>query len=143
MLSLRVLGPLLFNLHTSQLPRIIASFSFQSQLYADDSYIFTSFPKYEFFYTISNICFCNAKTISWSDSVFLKLNLSKSDLTYFSKLFRLIESLSSINISSNLSLAPSFTIHSLSFTFDSSVSLIPQIKSVAKSSFFIFAESSN
>ena len=32
-----VLGPLFFILHISELPRIISSFSLQSQLYADDS----------------------------------------------------------------------------------------------------------
>ena len=68
--------------------------------------------------------------------MFLKLNPSKFDLIYFSKSSRLIETLPSINISSNLSLAPSSTIHSLGVTFDSSLSLITQIKSVAKSSFF-------
>ena len=69
--------------------------------------------------------------------MFLKLNPSKFDLIYFSKSSRLIESLPSIDISSNLSLAPSFTIHSLGFTFDSSLSLLSQIKFVAKSSFFL------
>ena len=68
--------------------------------------------------------------------MFLQLNPSKFDLVYFSNFFLLIESLASINVSSNLSLTPSSTIHSLSFTMDSSLSLIPQIKSVAKSSFF-------
>ena len=67
--------------------------------------------------------------------MFLKLNPSTFDLIYFNKSFRLIES-SSINISSNLSIATSSTIHSLGFTFDFSLSLIPQIKFVAGSSFF-------
>ena len=75
--------------------------------------------------------------------MFLKLNLSKFYLIYFSKAFRLIESLHSIEIPSNLSLTPSSTIHSLGFIFDFSLSLIPQIKSVTKSSFSIFAVSSN
>ena len=68
--------------------------------------------------------------------LFFKLNSSKFDLIYFSKSSRLIESFPTIIISSSLSLAPSSTIHSLGFTFDSSLSLIQQIKSVAKSSFF-------
>ena len=54
----------------------------------------------------------------------------------FSKSSRLIESLPSDTISSNPSLAPSSIIHSLGFTFDSSLSLIPQIKSAARLSFF-------
>ena len=49
-----------------------------------------------------------------------------------------IESLPSVIISSNLSLAPPCITHSSDFTFDSPLSLIPQIKSVAKSSFFHF-----
>ena len=72
----------------------------------------------------------------------LKLNPSKFDLIYFRKSFRLIESLPSINISVNLSLAPSSTLHRLGFTFDSSLSLTPQIKSLAKS-FAIFVVSNN
>ena len=70
----------------------------KSQIYADESYIFTSFPKYELFSTISRIHFCIGKIIFRSGSMFLKLNLSKFDLIYFSKSSRLIESLPSINI---------------------------------------------
>ena len=73
----------------------------------------------------------------------LKLNPSKFDFIYFSESFRFIKSLPSIDISTYLFLAHSFTIHSLGFIFDFSLSLIPQIKSVAKASFFIFAVSSN
>ena len=75
--------------------------------------------------------------------MFFKCNPSKFDLIYLDKSSQLIESLPSINISSNLSLTPSSTIHSLGFTFDFSLSLIPQIKSVANHLFFIFALSKN
>ena len=68
--------------------------------------------------------------------MFLKLNPSQFGLIYFSKSSRLIESLPSINITSNLSLASFSPIHSLGFIFGSSLSLIPQIKAVAKPSFF-------
>ena len=107
-----------------------------SQLHADDSYIFTSFPKYELSSTISRISFRIGKISSWSDSMFLKFNLSKFDLIYLDKSSPFIESLPSINISSNPPLTPSSTIHSLGFIFDFSLPLIPQIKSVAKSYFF-------
>ena len=74
--------------------------------------------------------------ISWSDSIFIKVNPSIFDLIYFCKSSRLIESHPSINIPSNFSLAFSSTIHNLGFTFDSLFSLIPEIKYVADSSFF-------
>ena len=99
------------------------------------TYFFTSFSKYEF-HSTSRISSCISKIISWSDSIFLKLNTSKFHFIYISESSRFIEFLPSVNISSNLSLAHSSTIHSLGFTYDSSLSLIPQIKSVAKSSFF-------
>ena len=60
------LGLLLFILYTSELPRIISTFSLQSQLYADDFYIFTSFPKYESSSTISKISLCISKKSFWS-----------------------------------------------------------------------------
>ena len=85
---------------------------------------------------LSKILSCISEIISWSYSLFFKFNPSKFDPIYFSKSSRLIEFLPSIDNESNLSLAPSSTIHSLGFTFESSLSLIPQIKSVPKSSFF-------
>ena len=91
--------------------------------------------KYELFFTIFRIVSCIGEIISRSGSMFLKLNGSKLDLLCFSKSSRLIESLFSINISSNLSLVPSSTMHNFGF-FYSSISLIPQLKFVAKSSFF-------
>ena len=100
-----VLGPLLFILYNSKFTKIISSFSLQSQLYAEYSYIFTSFPKYELSSNFFEISSYIGKNFSWSDSMFLKLDPSKLVLIYFSESFQLIESLPSINISSNLSLA--------------------------------------
>ena len=59
-----------FSLHTSELPKIISSFSLQCQLYADDSYIFTTFLNYDLSFTSSDIFARLEKIISWSDSVF-------------------------------------------------------------------------
>ena len=88
------------------------------------------------YFMLSNIISYNGNIISWSKSMFSKLNLSKFYLIYFIKFSLLIESLSSNDISSKLPLSPSSTIHSLGFTFASLLYLIPQIKSVSKSSFF-------
>ena len=98
-----VLGPLFFIFYFSELSRIVSSFSFQSQLHTDDSKLFFIF-KYNSSFNISNISSCMGKIISWSDSMFLKLNPCKFDFICFSK-SQLIESLPLIEISSNLSLA--------------------------------------
>ena len=68
--------------------------------------------------------------------MFFKLNLSKFYPIYFSRFSRLFESLPLINMSCNFSLYPSSTFHSLAFTFDFSLFLIPQIEFVAKLAFF-------
>ena len=130
-----VFGLLSFILYTFELPRIISSFSLQSQRYVDDLLLYF-IPKYELYPTMFLKISCIGKIISWSGSMFFKLNPSKFDLIYFSEFFRLIESLLSIDLSSDLSLASIFTIHNLSLISDSSHFLIPKIKSVAKSSFF-------
>jgi len=130
-----ILGPLLFILYTSELPRIIESFSFQSQLYADDSYIYTSFPKSSLSSITSKLSLCLNKIISWSSSMSLKLNPSKFEYIYLNKSNK-VSSFPSLNITSDLILYPSLSIRSLGFIFDSSLSLSPQINSVAKSCYF-------
>ena len=86
-----------------ELLRIISSLSLQSQLYADDFHIFTSFPKYELSSAISKMS-CIGKISFWSDSLFLKLNHSNLDSIYLSEFSRFFESLFSIDFSSNPSL---------------------------------------
>ena len=130
-----ILGPLLFILYTSDLPRIIHSFSFNSQMYADDSYIYTSFPKSELSVVMNNLSSCLTSVMSWSNSLFLKLNPSKFELICFNKSDKSL-TLPSLNISSDLSLEFSSSIRSLGFVFDSTLSLSPQIRTVAKSSYF-------
>ena len=131
-----ILGPLLFILYTSELPRIINSFSLQSQLYADDSYIYMSFPKSSLTSVILNLTSCLDSIISWSSSMSLKLNPSKFELIFLNKSVKNSIPLRSINISSNFKLESSPSIRSLGFIFDSSLSLVPQINSVAKSCYF-------
>ena len=83
--------------------RVLSNLKFKFQKFQEfqvkkKQYISSSFPKYELASTISKKIYCLGKIFSWSDSMFLKLNLSKFELIYFSKSSGLIESLS-LNIS--------------------------------------------
>ena len=132
-----ILGPLLYILYTSELPKIISSFSLNSQLYADDSYIYSTYTDSSLNFILNNIKSCLTTIISWSSSMRLKLNPSKFELIYFDKSSK-SSSFPNLVLPSPapLSLLPSSSIRSLGFIFDSNLSLIPQILSVTKSCFF-------
>ena len=72
-----LLGSLLYILYTSELPKIISSFSLNSQLYADDSYIYSTYTDSSLDFILNNIKSCLTTIISWSSSMRLKLYPSK------------------------------------------------------------------
>ena len=123
-----ILGPLLFILYTSELPQIISSFSLNSQLYADDSYIYSSFPKSSLNSVLTTISACLEKIISWSTSMYLKLNPSKFELIFFNNTRSTI-TFPSLRLSSidSFSLGPSPVIRSRGFFFESNLSPTHQI----------------
>ena len=133
-----ILGPLLYILYTSELPKIISSFSLSSQLYADDSYIYTTYTDTSLHSVLNNLTSCLTAIISWSASMRLKLNPSKFELIYFNKSSKSSLSFPSLNLTSPtpLSLVPSSTLRSLGVIFDSNLSLTPQILSVTRSCYF-------
>ena len=69
-----ILGPLLYILYTFELPKIISSFSLNSQLYADDSYIYSTYTESSLDFIFNNIKPCLTNLISLSSSMRLKLN---------------------------------------------------------------------
>ena len=133
-----ILGPLLFILYTSELPNIISSFSLDSQMYADDSYIYSSFSDSSLDSVVNKITLCLHSIISWSSSMCLKLNPDKFELIYFNRSSKSLSRLPSLALPppSSLSITPSSLIRSLGFIFDSNLTLTPQILSVSKSCYF-------
>ena len=127
--------PLLFILYTSHLPCLIQFFSFQSQFFADDTYIFSSFPLSSLSSILEKLSLCLSFILSWSDSMQLKLNSSKFNFIYLSKPKSLPSSLPPIMIS-DLTIYPSSTIRCLGFLLNSFFSFNPQILSVAFSCFY-------
>ena len=93
------IGPLLYILYTSHLPCLIESFSFQSQLFADDIYIFSFFPLSSLSSTLARLSLCLSSILSWGDRMHLKLNYSKFNFIYLSKSKSFSFSLSPIIIS--------------------------------------------
>ena len=132
-----ILGTLLYILYTSELPKIISSFSVNSQLYADDFYIYSTCTDSSLDFIFNNIKSCLTTIISWSSSMRLKLNISKSELIYFDKSSKYFSFPNLVLPSpAPLSLLPSSSLHSLGFVFDSNLYLIPQILSVTRYCFF-------
>ena len=121
-----ILGPLLFILYTSELPHIISSHSLNSQMYADDSYVYSTFSNSSLESVLNKIAACLQSIISWSSSMCLKLNPDKFELIYFNKSSKSLNPLPLVlPPPSSLSISPSPLIRSLGFLFDSNLSLTP------------------
>ena len=79
-----VLGPVLFNIYVSNLPRFIQDQGFKSSLYADDTNARSQFALQ---FQLSNICVKVPNLIEqvgkWMTSYFLKINQTKTEIILF------------------------------------------------------------
>ena len=123
----RVLSLVLYYLFStllkSELPNIISPFSLDNQIYADDSYIYSSFSDFSLDPVVNKIKSCLHTIISWSSSMCLELNPDKFELIYFNKSSKsfLLPSLA-LPPPSSLYLVPSPSIRSLGFILDAHLS---------------------
>ena len=114
---------------------LIESFSFQSQLFVDDTYISSAFPLSSLSSTLERLSLCLTYILSWSDSMHLELSPSKFNFIYLSRFKSLPSSLPPFMIS-HLIVYPFSTFRCLGFFFDSSFSFNHKILSVAFFCFF-------
>ena len=81
-----ILGPLLFILYISDIPRIAASYDLTSHGYADDSQLYSGFdPCRNFTVTATNMRNCVIKLEEWMNQNHLKLNVNKTEVMFVGK----------------------------------------------------------
>ena len=81
-----ILGPLLFILYVHDLAEVIKRFGLQAHFYADDSELYVGFsPLSQVSTTLMTIKNCLYEVKNWMQTNFLKLNLDKTQVTFFGR----------------------------------------------------------
>ena len=81
-----ILGPLLFILYISDIPKLAVDFDVLSHGYADDSQLYMSFdPFSNFTETSIKLQHCICKIEEWMNNNYLKLNVDKTEVMFIGK----------------------------------------------------------
>ena len=79
-----VLGPIVFNLYTTPIARIMKDHTLSYHVYADDTQLYMSFQVGSHSTAVAQIEKCVSDIKSWMNSNWLQLNDSKSEVLLFS-----------------------------------------------------------
>jgi hypothetical protein len=134
-----ILGPLLFNLYCSSLPEAFSCAGFSSMGYADDNLGLRVFPAFSKLSTLfSDVPSCLSSITEWTNTHFLKLNATKTDVMVFgSKSFKQSVNLSGC-LNSTGSLIPlSHSTKLLGAHLDDTLSFNLHVSKTVSSSFII------
>ena len=78
-----LLGPTFYNMYTKNIEQIAIKYNISINLYADDAQLYTSFSFDSLDRTQNNLINCLSEIKTWMDSIFQKLNTSKTQLKIF------------------------------------------------------------
>ena len=134
-----VLGPILYLLYTAPLADILRFHDMQFHFYTDDTQLYISFSvndDLELTSSIVKIENCLSDLDKWMAlNIKLKLNKDKTELLYLYSKHNPQQSLPPLRFGSDI-IQPSSSSRNIGVVFDSTMSMLPHVKSVCKSAFY-------
>ena len=133
-----VLGPILYLLYTAPLADILRFHDMQFHFYADDTQLYISFSvndDLELTSSIVKIENCLSDLDKWMALNKLKLNKDKTELLYLYSKHNPQQSLPPLHFGSDI-IQPSSSSRNIGVVFESTMSMLPHVKSVCKSAFY-------
>ena len=135
-----VLEPILYLLYTAPLADILRFLEMQFHFYADDTQLYISFSvnnDLELTSSIAKIENCLSDLDKWMALNKLKLNKDKTDLLYLCSKHNPQQSIPPLRFGPDIHvIRPSSSSRNIGIVFDSTMSMLPRVKSVRKSAFY-------
>jgi hypothetical protein len=132
-----VLGPLLFNLYTADVTRIVQSFRVNVHCYADDVQLYIHCTVDEAPAAVHRLLSCIEAVSRWLSSNRLKLNPDKTQLIWLGTKQRLARlNITSVRLHNGTVIELSTSVRNLGVIFDSEMSFAEHVNSTVRACFY-------